>query len=71
MMQGKQREKVRAEKMWSVLSASSLAPIAQSYQPRVTVKFKLSSAVHQTVWNWGFFVPLPSLPSWGARHAML
>ena len=71
MMQGKQREKVRAEKTWSVLSASSLAPIAQSYQPRVTVKFKLSSAVHQTVWNCGFFVPLPSLPSWEARHAML
>ena len=71
MMQGKGREKVRAEKTRSVPIASSLAPIAQSYQPRVTVKFKLSSAMHHIVCNRGFFVPLPSLPSWGATHAML
>lgn len=53
---------MKAEKTRSVPTASSLSPIAQSYQPRVTVKFKLSSAVHQLVWNQGFLSPYPAYP---------
>ena len=53
---------MKAEKTRSVPTASSLSPIAQSYQPRVKVKFKLSSAVHQLVWNRGFLSPYPAYP---------